>query len=193
MLEEAMHKLRTLMEQAAQQGELEYQSAALATASASGQASVRMIYVVHLADDGPVFLTSLHSGKGQQLVDNPRVGLCFFWPHMQEQVTVEGEAVLLDEVASDHYWKTKLRDDQLGAWASEAAHQDGEAAAPRETMRQYRQRFSASGVPRPDAWRAFRIEPDLVRFWPTGWHRLRDRVCYTRGEGDKWSRSDEQP
>lgn len=193
MLDEAMHKLRTLMEQAALQGEAEYQSAALATASLAGQASVRMVYIVHVADDGPVFMTSLHSGKGQQLMDNPRVGLCFFWPHMQEQVTLEGEAVLLDEATSEHYWHARLRDDQLGAWASEAAHEDGEAAAPRETMRQYRQRFSATGVPRPEAWRAFRIAPDLLRFWSTGWHRLRDRICYTRGDGDHWTRTEEQP
>ncbi|MHA7833992.1 MAG: pyridoxine/pyridoxamine 5'-phosphate oxidase [Algiphilus sp.] len=193
MLEEAMQKLRTMMDQAALQGEAEYQGAALATASLSGQPSVRMVYLVHIEDDGPIFMTSLHSGKGKQLIENPHVGLCLFWPHMQEQITLEGEAILLDDAASDHYWKARLRDDQLGVWASEAAHEDGEAAAPRDSLRSYRQRFSAVDVPRPEGWRAFRIAPELVRFWSTGWHRLRNRVCYTRGQGNHWSVSEEQP
>ncbi|MCR9091833.1 MAG: pyridoxal 5'-phosphate synthase [Proteobacteria bacterium] len=193
VLEDAMQKLRTMMEQAQLQGEAEYQSGALATASLGAQPSVRMVYVVHVEDNGPIFMASVHSGKGKQLIENPRVGLCLFWPQMQEQITLEGEAVLLDEAASDHYWKARLRDDQLGVWVSEAAQEDGEAAAPQQSLRAYRQRFRAVDVPRPESWRAFRIAPELIRFWSTGWHRLRNRVCYTRGQGDHWSVSEEQP
>lgn len=190
-LAEAMARLRGLMDQAFSQGEKEITSASLATADAHGRVSIRTIFIAHTEDDGLVFFASRNSGKGIQMAENPRVALCFFWPVMQEQVTVEGQADVLDEAESDRYWRSRLRDDQLGAWVSESTRDAVAEAKPRENLREMKHRFREERVPRPDAWRAYRIRPDYIRFWATGWHRVHKPVRYRCDADGQWTVSEE--
>src|SRR5512134_3636763 len=91
---------------------------ALATASADGTPSVRMVLLKGADSHGFIFYTNLGSRKAAELRANPRAALCFHWKTLRRQVRVEGyiEDVANDE--ADAYFATRARVSQLGAWAS---------------------------------------------------------------------------
>ncbi|MDP1806893.1 MAG: pyridoxal 5'-phosphate synthase, partial [Acidimicrobiales bacterium] len=90
---------------------------AVATASADGVPSVRMVLLKSVDDRGFSFFTNYGSAKAQDLTANPRASLLFFWPP-DRQVRVAGAVALVDPAESDDYWRSRPRGSQLGAWAS---------------------------------------------------------------------------
>lgn len=190
---QAIAHLRHLIDQAYKMGEREPTAASLATADTEARPSVRIVTVARTEESGLIFFASSESGKGQQMQANPRAALCFFWPGMQEQAVAEGPVAMLDAETSDRYWAKRPREAQLGAWVSEQGAPETEGEAVKERLRSYKQEFDQQRVPRPDAWRAYRLEPDRIGFWPSGWHRLRARVDYRRDASGNWQRHRQQP
>jgi pyridoxamine 5'-phosphate oxidase len=64
---------------------------ALATATAEGAPSVRMVLLKQADERGFVFFTNYESRKGRELAENPQAALLFHWPG--RQVRVEGPVV----------------------------------------------------------------------------------------------------
>ena len=60
-------------------GEAESEAVALATASAEGTPSVRMVLLRGADRTGFTFYTNFDSAKARDLAANPRAALCFFW------------------------------------------------------------------------------------------------------------------
>src|SRR5690348_9683284 len=66
------------------------EAVALATATADGEPSVRMVLLRSFDERGFVFYTNLESRKGRELAANPRAALLFHWQELGRQVRVEG-------------------------------------------------------------------------------------------------------
>lgn len=192
--ETAIAQLRELIAESRSRGNGEASNAALATASKEARPSIRMVTVVGVESSGLVLFAHTETGKGQQMQQNPRAALCFYWPELHYQVIVEGEVSLLSEVESDAHWRNLPREYSVGHWASDQA---ASAATPpsvlKKTLRSYRQQFDWAPVPRAPFWRAFEIRPDQINFWPIGWQRLRPRKCYRRSSGGSWTVSRQNP
>ena len=63
---------------------------ALATATAEGAPSVRMVLLKDVTERGLTFFTGYESRKGGELAANPRAALLLYWPALGRQVRVEG-------------------------------------------------------------------------------------------------------
>ncbi len=50
-------------------------------------------------------------------------------------------------------------------------------------LKTLKRRYKGELVPRPDAWRAYRLVPERIEFWHVGWQRLHERVCHQLEEG----------
>src|SRR3954447_12407005 len=79
---------------------------AVATASADGAPSVRMVLLKSVDDRGFAFFTNYGSAKAHHLIANPRASLLFFWAP-DRQVRVAGAAALVDPEESDAYWRSR--------------------------------------------------------------------------------------
>jgi len=157
----------------------------VASASADGRPSSRLVLLKGFSPAGWVFFTNLGSRKGTELLANPHVSLLFPWHPLERQVRVDGRAVLLGRGEVAAYFETRPRGSQLGAHASRQSRKVGsrqelddawaaaDAAYPDE-------------VPVPDEWGGFRVEPDAVEFWQGRPGRMHDRLVY-RLDGDSWS------
>jgi pyridoxamine 5'-phosphate oxidase len=155
----------------------------LATASKDGRLSARIVLLRGLDGRGLRFYTSYFSRKAEQMRDNPRVAVTFFWAPLHRQVRVEGTVAQLSEDESDAYFASRPRGHQLSAWASEqsAALEHRESLA--ERMAHFDERFEGEEVPRPHSWGGYVIAPDYVEFWQGQANRLHDRLVYERIAG----------
>ena len=74
---------------------------ALASSTARGRPSVRMVLLKAFDDRGFLFSTNYQSRKGRELAENPHASLLFYWRALQRQVRVEGAVTLAEASESD--------------------------------------------------------------------------------------------
>ena len=90
----------------------------LATATSDGIPDGRIVLLKGYDDQGFVFYTNYHSTKGQQMEENPRACLVFFWKELERQVRVNGIIEKVSEAESDEYFHSRPHSSRIGAWAS---------------------------------------------------------------------------
>jgi len=166
-------------ERARQQG-IDTAPAALSTADAAGQPSVRIVLLRHVDDRGFVFYTNYGSRKARALTENPRAALCQHWPTLEEQIRVEGSVDLVDPAESDRYFAGRPRDSQIGAWASDQSNPLASRDMLETRYAEIERKFAGQPVARPPFWGGFRILPQRIEFWSGRPGRLHERRLYTK-------------
>ena len=145
---------------------------ALATATADGAPSVRMVLLKEAAAEGFVFYSGYESRKGRDLAGNPRAALLFHWDPLGRQVRVEGPVERLDATASDAYFATRPE----GAQAAARGTRQGAVVGGRAELEEAARRAGPGG--RPDWWGGYVLRPAAYEFWQHREDRLHDRLRY---------------
>jgi pyridoxamine 5'-phosphate oxidase len=158
----------------------------LATATRDGVPALRAVLLKGADPRGFVFYTNFESRKAEELFANPRAALCFHWKSLGRQIRIEGTVSLVSDEEADAYFRSRPRDSQIGAWASDQSR----PLAGRDELEDRftnvtRQYAGSTAVPRPAYWSGYRVRPERVEFWQERPFRLHDRVLFTR-EGDTW-------
>jgi pyridoxamine 5'-phosphate oxidase len=155
----------------------------LATATPNGRPSARMVLLKQVDNDGFVFYTNYRSAKAAQLDTNPYAALVFYWAQLDRQVRVEGSVSKTSPEESRDYFRTRPRESQIGAWASEQSA----VIAGREVLEQRARELEAlygdRDIDHPEHWGGYRVKPDRIEFWKSGVGRLHDRILYQRAAG----------
>jgi pyridoxamine 5'-phosphate oxidase len=152
----------------------------LATASAEGAPSARMVLLKGADEDGFVFYTGYGSRKAVELDGNPRAALVFYWRPLGRQVRVEGTVEPVSEEESAAYFATRPRGSQLAAWASPQSLPLASREELEQRYAELERDYDGRKVPRPPHWGGFRLKPEAIEFWEHRENRLHDRLRYTR-------------
>jgi pyridoxamine 5'-phosphate oxidase len=152
---------------------------AVATATADGSPSVRMVLLKAADDRGLVFFTHYASRKGRELETNPQAALLFHWDPLGRQVRVEGRVERVSAEESDAYFATRPAGARIGAHAS----RQSEVLADRGELERRVAELAEAELTRPESWGGFRVVPEAWEFWQHRDDRLHDRFRYTRSTG----------
>ena len=158
----------------------------LATASADGKPSVRIVLLKGFDHDGFVFFTNYESEKGRQLAVNPYAALGFYWIELDRQIRISGPATKTTREESEHYFHSRPVGSQLGAWASKQSEVLDARRILDARMAQMTDRFDGKPIPLPPHWGGFRLKPEQMEFWQGRANRLHDRFRYTLQPDGTW-------
>jgi pyridoxamine 5'-phosphate oxidase len=163
-------------------------SMVLATTSADGKPSARVVLCkgVAVQPGYVVFYTNYESRKGQDLAASARAAAVMHWDYLQRQVRITGPVERSPEAESDAYFASRPWPSRIAAWASAQSRPIGSRAELIAAVAAAAQRFGtpvpdaaaqSSGdykIPRPPHW------AEEVELWQEGKSRIHDRVSWSR-------------
>ncbi len=159
----------------------------LATATADGFPSARIVLLKGYDDRGFVFYTNFDSRKGAELLANPKSALLFHWKTLRRQIRIEGLAEPVSAAEADEYFHSRPRGSRLGAWASDQSRPLPERGELERRVQEATARYEGGEVPRPAHWSGFRVVPRRFEFWQDMPYRLHDRLVYERAASGGWT------
>ena len=172
--------------QALKAGIEEVNAMTLATASADGMPSARIVLLKDFDHRGFTFFTNYASFKGQQLLENPRACLVFFWKELERQVRITGLVEKLEPEASSEYFNSRPWESQVGALVSPQSQVISNREWLDDEYAEKTKVLKGQPITRPEHWGGYRVKPVMIEFWQGRPGRLHDRLQYSLLDSGEW-------
>ena len=167
---------------------LEPNAMTLATATADGKPSARVVLLKDVDNQGFTFFTNYESRKGEQISANPYAALCFCWLELERQIRIEGSIERIEEDKSDAYFHSRPVGSRIGAWTSPQSQVIENRTFLENREAALKTQFDTEGghVSRPKHWGGYILKPTMIEFWQGRSSRLHDRIRYVF-ENNGWA------
>lgn len=179
--------------EAIQSGEKRVNAFTLATSSKNGYPQARILLVKELTDHGFVFFSNYSSRKGEEIKENPKACMNFYWPILDRQIRITGLIKRTSRKISEDYFHSR----PLGSQISAAISKQSQKINSRKEMIQKSinlEKIISSKVECPKNWGGYILEPLEIEFWQGLENRLHDRILFQRKNiQHPWQKSRIQP
>ncbi|MBW6490930.1 MAG: pyridoxamine 5'-phosphate oxidase [Lentimicrobium sp.] len=159
----------------------------LSTIDENGKPASRVVLLKGIEAGRPVFFTNYLSNKGKQITQNQNVALLFFWPELERQLRIIGQASKLSGLESDAYFDSRPFESRVGAVVSPQSQVIDSRKYLEQKFEEMIKKSTSEAVDRPGHWGGYEVFINEVEFWQGRPGRLHDRIRF-RLENDKWIR-----
>lgn len=158
----------------------------LATATADGFPSARMVLLKKYGPEGFTFYTNYTSRKAEELDSNPRAALVFYWEPLKRSVRVEGQVSRVPMEESKAYFESRPVSSQIGAWVSDQSKviPDRTVLTEKEAELSTKHQEKEEPLPFPTHWGGYRVVPRSIEFWQGQSNRIHDRIRFRVAEAE---------
>ena len=164
----------------------------LASVSSEGQPSSRMVLLKRLSDEGLVFFTDYNGKKGQEIINNNKAAINFWWAKTDKQIRIEGACIKVSKKESDDYFHSRPRGSQISALTSKQSETLESYTGLLEKAKQIESDCEGKNIKRPNSWGGFVLKPNLFEFWTNQENRLHKRELFILNE-EGWKKSTLSP
>ena len=154
----------------------------LSTIGLNGYPRTRVVLLKEFGDDGYIFYTNYNSRKGESIKVNSRVSLSFFWPSLERQIIITGNAIKISDQKSEKYFNERPKGSKIGAIISPQS----QIIPDRLFLEKKIKNFSENNIKRPNYWGGYIVKPIIFEFWQGRPNRLHDRIEFVLNETNEW-------
>ena len=155
---------------------------ALATSTKLGTPSVRYLLFKGLINSKFSFFTNKNSPKAQDIKENPKGSMAFYWHKTERQVRISG---IVEEMSEDLLYDYCQKRPRLSKAATFISRQSQSIENKDILLNDFDKclhEFEGKEIPVPPHWGGYLIRPLEIEFFIYGEHRLNDRFLYKRNE-----------
>ena len=154
----------------------------LSTVSTSAQPSSRVVLLRDADEEGFTFYTNYESKKGQEIANNSKVALNFFWYKLEKQIRIEGIAEKVPAQVSDAYFNSRPVNSRLGAIVSAQSKVLQSRKYLEDQLAALTKKAELESPQRPETWGGYKVIPHYFEFWQGRRSRLHDRLVFSKNQ-----------
>lgn len=159
----------------------------LATATANGIPSARVVLLKGIVPEGFRFFTNHLSRKGNELTENPHAAILFYWDKLERQIRIEGKVEQTSRKVATEYFHSRPRGAQLAATVSRQSQITTSRTQMEQELNQKISQSNNGEIPLPDHWGGYTLTPTKFEFWQGRENRFHDRIVYTKLNNQTWT------
>ena len=147
--------------------------------------SSRVVLLKQIKERSLIFFTNYNSNKGKSLDKNENICASFYWPPLERQVIIKGNAKKISSVESEDYFNSRPFESQAAAIISNQSEDIDSYESLLEKYNSFIEQNKNTKLKRPNNWGGIEIFINQIEFWQGRKNRLHNRVI-CRFVSDKW-------